>query len=229
MCWNITSSAILASTGTSISAYGWHKKQPIELILALLYFTSMELLQALQYIWINLCGNPYNELFTILGYIHIIFQPFIINMLMMHFIDPKKRSRIFRWVYAITAIGSASMIMELYPFSWTHECTSGLLCGKQLCTMSGIWHLKWNIPLNNLFTPIPTFFPIPLGYVLTGLLLPFFYGAWKPNIMHILFGPGLAWILVGSRQEGATIWCAVSIFLIIAIVWKKPFRQYLYS
>jgi hypothetical protein len=51
--------------------------------MALGYFSSMEVLQAFTYSVIDQCALPSNQIATLLGYLHIAFQPFFINMLSM--------------------------------------------------------------------------------------------------------------------------------------------------
>ena len=81
-----------AALGTT--AYAAYKREPAPLWMALAYFSSMEALQAFTYSMIDQCALPSNQIATLLGYLHIVFQPFVIKMLSMYFIPAAVRERI---------------------------------------------------------------------------------------------------------------------------------------
>ena len=78
----------------------------------------MELLQAVTYVYIDLCDNPNNQILTLLGYLHVAFQPFFVNMVAMYFIPASVKLKIRTTVYTICAIGSLFMLIKMYPFGW---------------------------------------------------------------------------------------------------------------
>jgi len=90
------------------------------------YFALMELLQAVTYIYIDLCDNPSNQILTLLGYIHVAFQPFFVNMVAMYFIPVSVKLKIRTTVYTICAIGSIAMLIKMYPFGWAGSCHIGV-------------------------------------------------------------------------------------------------------
>lgn len=61
----------------------------------------MELLQTCTYTVIDECFNPRNQVATLLGYMHIAFQPFFVNAVVMHFIPKNIGQRIAPGVYAL--------------------------------------------------------------------------------------------------------------------------------
>ena len=69
MCWNGEASAVLAATGVASAAYSALKRNPEPPALwgCLLYFSSMEVLQAVSYTVVNECGNPLNQVLTLFG------------------------------------------------------------------------------------------------------------------------------------------------------------------
>ena len=50
------------------------------------YVSVIEALQAYAYVVVNDCELPANQLVTYFSYLHIVFQPFFINALSLHFI-----------------------------------------------------------------------------------------------------------------------------------------------
>lgn len=230
MCWSLEASAVLAVTGTIATGYAVITRQPKSLYIPLAYFTAMETLQAVQYTVVDLCGMPMNEILTVVGYVHIAFQPFFINMVAMYFIPIHIKERIRAFVYWLCAFAAVSMLIQLYPLAWAGQCMPGsMLCGETLCTVSGSWHIAWNLPLNGLYNMLFTLFHVSMpGYVLVGLILPFLYGSWRLNLYQILCGLVLAFFLTSNPNEAAAIWCLLSIGIVILIVGEKPLRKYLH-
>lgn len=231
MCWSLEASAALAVCGTAMTTYAAYTKKPKELWIPLGYFTAMEGLQAFQYVVVDLCGLPLNEVLTMAAYIHVAFQPFFINMIAMHFIPPKVRAKIAPCVYGLCGIAAASILLQAYPFAWAGSCLEGMvMCGSPLCTTSGDWHLAWNVPYNgltNFMVGIIPYMSIP-GYTLVGMVLPFIYGSWKLNLYLILVGPVVAWQLTTNINEAVAIWCIFSIGIVMLVVDERLLRKYLY-
>ena len=231
MCWSLQASAALTAAGTAGVAAGVCRKQPKALVITLGYFTLMEAIQAFTYPVIDACGASMNQVLTILGFIHIAFQPFFINMVMMYFIPKERRKKISLTVNVLCGFAAVVTLLQLYPFAWARSCIQSVpLCGSPLCSVSGQWHLAWNIPLNglmNMLRPMP-FMGLP-GYFLIGLVLPFLYGSWRANLFHIVLGPLLAYLLTNSLNEAGAVWCTFSIALLLSLVGEKPIRKYLHT
>jgi len=220
MCWSFGASAILAILGLAGSLYLALKKSSSLLWIPIGYFALMEIIQAASYLYLNDCSSPINQLLTFLGYIHITFQPFFINMITMYFIPKKVRHKISGYVYALCFISAVLMLIKVYPFNWAGACIPGAeaLCGINLCSLSGNWHLAWNIPFNRL--------PIGGIHMIAVFILPLIYGAWKPTFYSALFGPILASLLTNNINEVPIIWCLFSVALLLAI-FIKPIMNWL--
>ncbi len=229
MCWSLEASAALAVAGGTATGWAIVKKLPKSLWIPLAYFTAMEALQAVQYIVVDLCGLPANQVLTILGYIHIAFQPFFINMVAMYFIPEHIKNKISKYVYAVCGLAAVSMLAQLYPAAWAGTCIPGsMLCGEMLCTVSGSWHIAWDIPLNGIYNFLDAFYIAMPGYVLAGLVMPFIYGSWKLNLYQMTCGLFLAMLLTDNQNEAAAIWCLLSIGIVILILGERPLRKYLH-
>lgn len=230
MCWSGEASAVLATIGIATTAYAAYKKEPAPLWIALGYFSSMELLQGFTYMFIDNCGHPANQIATLLGYLHIAFQPFFINALSLHFIPKEKAAKVAPWTYAFCFFSVIVMMIQLYPMEWAGQCVQGVstLCGETLCSVSGEWHIAWDVPTNGLGNwfadTAARGFPT---YWAAAFLLPMLYGSWRITIYHILVGPLLADLLTDNPNEWAAIWCLLSIGILILVV-KTPIRKYMY-
>lgn len=233
MCWNGTASTLLATAGIVGTGYAIYKKEPMPLWIALVYFSLMEMLQAFTYSVINQCDNPSNQIATLLGYLHITFQPFFINLVSLFFINQVVARKIAPFVYAVCFCSAIMMLIQLYPFEWAGHCDPQRpLCGEMLCSVRGNWHIAWSVPTNGLgnslarlgWFPWSNGFP---GYVIAGFLLPLLYGSWRFTLYHIIFGMGLASMTTDNINEWPAIWCLLSIGLLLVVV-KTPVRQVLF-
>ena len=228
MCWSGEASAVLAAIGLGTTAYAAYKKEPAALWVTLGYFSLMELIQAYTYSVIDQCALPSNQIATLFGYLHITFQPFFINALSLHFIPRDKAVKIAPYAYTLCFFSAIFMLIQLYPFEWAGQCDEMRpMCGDQLCSVSGEWHIAWEIPTNgigNFWIPVTFGFPT---YCLVAFIMPLLYGSWRMTIYHWLVGPTLSLALTSNPDEWVAIWCLLSIGILLLVV-KTPLRKLLY-
>lgn len=234
MCWSGEASAILAIGGFAGAAYSYKKGEAPELCAALVYFSGMEALQAFTYSVIDRCELPSNQIATIIGYVHIAFQPFFINMVSMHFIPEMVRKKIQPAVYFICLVAAIFYLLRLYPFEWSTPCfnthysfsfSDNLqihvpFCGPKTCSTHGVWHIAWAIPANVSYI-------FDNSYLFAGFILPVLYGSWRLTLYHLITGPMLAWLTTNNSNEFVAVWCLYSIGL-LALLIKTPIRKHLY-
>jgi hypothetical protein len=172
----------------------------------------MEALQAYTYSVIDHCALPANQLATVLGYMHIVFQPFFINMVSLYFIDKRVARRIAPFVYGACFAASIIMLLKLYPFAWAPLCDplSRPMCAESLCSFHGNWHIAWGLPITTLMHQIP-------AYAIVGFILPVLYGSWRFTLWHLLAGPLFAWITTSNIHEWPAIWCLFSLELLLIV------------
>ncbi|MET4130790.1 hypothetical protein ACSSV6_004118 [Roseovarius sp. MBR-38] len=217
MCWSGEASVVLAAVGMTTTAYAAYKKEPAPLWMALGYFSSMELLQAFTYSVIDECALPSNQIATLLSYLHIVFQPFFINMISMYFIPNAVREKIQWPVYTVCFASAIIMLLQLYPFEWAGSCALGeVMCAERLCSVSGDWHIAWDVPTNGMLNFITvdswaSFLTAYPSYFVAAFLMPLIYGSWRLTVYHFLIGPRLAMLLTSNPNEVAAIWCLLSI------------------
>lgn len=231
MCWSGEASTVLAAVGVAGAGYSAFKREPLALWGCLLYFSSMEALQAVSYAVIDQCDTPLNQIMTLFGYLHITFQPFFINAVALYFLPKDVASRAAPWVYAACFVGAISMLLQLYPFSWAGHCQTGRpLCGELLCTVRGEWHLAWLVPTNgigNSLTDNPYLGRGFVAYPLLAFLLPALLGSWRFTTFSYLAGPFAAGLTTSNINEWPAVWCLFSIGLCLAIM-KTPLRRHLH-
>ncbi|MDT8858405.1 DUF5765 domain-containing protein [Paracoccaceae bacterium Fryx2] len=222
MCWGLEVTAAMVGGGALATFVTLRRRERVAIPLTLAYFTLMEALQLAGYLVIDQCDSPVNQSVTLLSMLHIVFQPLIINAFAMELVPAPVRDRMRVWVFGLCAAAAVVMLMQLYPFAWAGQCLPGTpLCGARLCTVSGDWHLAWDIPYNGLLVPFEQRFGLHWGfpaYSAAVFLLPLLYGAWRFVVFHALVGPLLAGSLTTNPNEAPAIWCLVSIgILLIAL------------
>jgi hypothetical protein len=222
MCWNGQASATLATLGFTSTLYIAIKGEDKKLWMPLAYFSLMEMLQAATYTVIDQCGLPLNQILTLLGSLHIAFQPFFVNAFSMHFIPESVYKQIRPFVYGTCFVGTILLFLMIYPFEWANRCDIGHVpfCSEHLCSVSGNWHIAWGAPLNDIKW-------LYLGYFIPVFLVPLLYGSWKFTLYHIMVGPVLARLLTNNINEWPAVWCLMSIGLLLVVI-KSPLRQLLY-
>lgn len=183
------------------------------------YFTFMEALQAAAYPVIDQCGSPRNQVLALLSYLHIAFQPFFANAFAMAILGRAVGMPMRIGAYIVCGVSATTMLLQIFPFPWAGLCPPGVaLCGRELCVVSGDWHLGWTIPYTNLVPPIGPVFGFTLvfpTYFIATFVVPAFYGAWRFSLFHLLFGPVLARALTSNVNEFPAIWCLFSVGIII--------------
>lgn len=218
MCWSVEASVAVAVFGTAATGVAKARGQPFAIWGTLGYFTFMELLQVAGYQVVDDCGTTSNSGVTLLSYLHIVFQPIVINAFAMELVPEAVRLRVRKWVFGLSAGSACVMLAQLIQWPALGECTAGSpLCAGNLCTVSGNWHIAWNIPYNALMVPLDRSLGVQSGfptYMAAVFLLPLVYGAWRFVLLHMLTGPMLAWALTSNPNEMPAVWCLFSIVIL---------------
>lgn len=220
MCWSLGVSAAMVGLGGAATAVTLRRGDRPAVPVTLGYFTVMEALQVWGYTVIDQCGSPANQTVTLLSVLHIVFQPLVINAFAMALVPRRVGAGMQALVFGLCAASSVLMLLQLYPFAWAGPCLPGSqLCAERLCTVSGEWHLAWDVPYNGLLLGMPwpdwvagLGFP---SYMVAVFGLPLLYGAWRLALFHLLAGPMLAGVLTGNPNEVPAIWCLFSILIIL--------------
>ncbi len=232
MCWGTGVTATMVLAGTAGAIVTWRRGDPVAVSFTLGYFALMEALQFAGYLAIDQCGTPANRTITLLSVLHIVFQPIVINAFAMEFVRPGLPARTRRIVFCLSGLASAVMLVQLLPVPQFGTCSPGVaLCGAELCTVSGDWHLAWTFPYNGLLVSLEQMIRTSLGfptYFLGVFLLPLFYGAWRFAVFHGVVGPLLATHLTSNPDEAPAIWCLFSISIIIISLLPPVRRQFEY-
>jgi hypothetical protein len=220
MCWSEGASLAMVGIGAVATGVTWRRGEARAISATLAWFTLMEALQLAGYQVVDACASPANRAVTVLSYLHIAFQPLFINAFGMALVGAAITPRMRRRVYGLSALASALLLLRLVPMGWAGSCLPGdVLCGPGWCTVSGTWHLGWEVPLNDMWTPIlgawiSSWLQFP-AYLFAVFGLPLIYGAWRWAVFHAVLGPMLAQALTSDPNEMPAVWCLFSIGLIL--------------
>ncbi len=219
MCWSENASIAMVGLGAAATLVTARRGEAPAIPVTIGYFTLMEALQVAGYRVLDQCGTSANQTVTILSYLHIALQPLFINAFAMAVAPTAVSARMRRNVYAFAALCSVMLLMRLVPFDWAGPCLPGrVLCGPEWCTISGNWHLGWQVPLNNMWETLTGIYFKPFqfsDYLLASFVLPLFYGAWRFVVFNLAAGPILANILTNNANEMPAIWCLFSIGILL--------------
>jgi hypothetical protein len=212
MCWSATASLALGTSGLGIAAIAHERGSTPAFTIPLAYFSLMEFIQYFSYATIDQCALSSNTTLTLLSYVHIALQPVFFNMILMAGVPGGVAPRMRRRVYALSLLASVVMLLKLVPIQPATLCAIGeSLCGQTLCTVSGNWHLAWQVPYFDAPLPGDIFY----YYAAAIFIMPLFYGAWMGSALAFVSGPILAYFLArGNPNEWPAIWCFYSVALV---------------
>ncbi len=183
------------------------------------YFAIMEALQLWGYGVLDECNTTSNRTVTQLSYLHIAAQPFFINAFAMELVPEPVKRRVKTFVFAGCAVSGLIMLAQILPIHRLGSCMPGsAMCAERWCTVSGDWHIAWEVPYNGLLLPAERIFGIYSGfptYMIAVFILPLVYGAWRFVIINAIAGPILAASLTTNPSEMPAIWCLFSIAILL--------------
>lgn len=187
------------------------------------YFAFMEFLQFLQYLVIDECNAPINVFWTVLGWLHICFQPLFSN-LAFSALDNRNniKQRDETWKFILKFCFASGFLMSLriiIPIiyensagkyqSFLKMCNENIegVCGQRTCSETGNYHIKWT------FKMIKPSYPFPglAVHFLNMFITPIIMGQCFGSIALFMTGPMLALFFDVSDGERASILCFFSI------------------
>lgn len=225
MCWSETASVAMIGIGATATVVSAKQGHPKAIWLTLAYFTFMEVLQIGGYMVIDDCGSAANKSITVMSFLHIAFQPFVINAFMMELLPEHVRLRIRGWVYGLCGLAVLVMLAQLLPSDTYGTCNLDRgLCGEAFCTVTGDWHLAWEVPYNGFFNSYSVVVGDMPSYALSVFLLPVLYGAWRFAIFNAVIGPILSRALTSNPNEAPAIWCLFAIGILLVALSPKTRR-----
>ena len=205
----------MAAGGLVAAFYVYAKTKEKRFFIGIFYFFLMEFLQGFQYIWIDQCDNPINQVLTFLGFFHIVWQPFFLHY-MCSGLEVSQNDKVkYKAILGLCFLGGIWLLSRHLAAPWafyppSDACPSTeWLRGNQLCTFSGNYHLSWSVPMYD-----QTYFSPGASVHFFLMFAPFMVLGRKMIVLGLftlLTGPILASYITASLFEQASIWCFFSI------------------
>ncbi len=150
--------------------------------------------------------NRRNQVLSTMSWIHISFQPLIVNLFFSYFAPNRaKEYRLVIWLCGIYAIFNMFRLRELRG-SISEECQSNptSICKPNTCSYMGVRHLAYGFQLQ---TADDIRSPSWFSYLLLSFAPVFILGPRSLGAVHL--GVAFLAVLLGSGNWGETsaIWC----------------------
>lgn len=221
MCWSPEASLALGVAGMTTAAYTARKKEQRGWAIALAFFSAMEFIQFYSYSSIDQCGSPANQWGTYISYAHIILQPIFFNMIYVSALGYTLSRRARAYIYGAASFFSLILLIKIIPFQAASICHVGAtLCGAAWCTVSGSWHLAWQVPLYT--WPLPG--DLLIYYALAIFVLPLFYGAWR-GVLYVDVTLVIAYATTQNPNEWPAVWCLFSVAFMLLMLSGEYVQQ----
>jgi len=221
-------SAAFAAIGLFSAWWVYSRTYNIELASGIFFFFTMELLQAIQYVFIASglddpnCHTTINKILTLAGFLHICLQPYFCHVINASLTKSEKYLDRYVVIKRLCLIGGFLLfsrhflayipMLNTMNISETNKSTEWLR-GDQLCTFKTqtMYHLGWSVPMAD-----PSYFVMGAGIHSFLMFAPFFAlyekkGMILQGCFLFLFGPVLASAISDNLMEQASIWCFFSI------------------
>jgi len=222
MCFSFEMSATFAALGLFCSWWIYSRTSNTGLASGVFFFFTMELLQAVQYLFIAdslespVCDTFMNKFLTVLGFLHICLQPYFTHVINASLTKNEKYLDRYQVIKRLALIGGG-MLFTRFLLSYQWETTLGSqqstewLRGNKLCTYRGNYHLAWSVPMAD-----PTYV-IPGAAIHSFMMFAPFFALYEKKGMVIqgaflfAFGPYMASWITPNLMEQASVWCFFSI------------------
>lgn len=227
MCYNTSVSFLFAAIGILITFYislfdKVLNKSGIQYILG--YYSTMEILQGIQYFYVNQCSNFMNIILTEFAYLLIIFQPLMWNIFFYVNSNTLDKRIFFTAICLCIPWLIVNLLARLlydknkYP---QNEQNSPHAKDK-VCTKRKLSHLYWEWTSANFGEMNANFFMYFMVWFIPALISKKFR-----NVSFVIIGSALfaAYITYLTEEPVvfASLWCYISVpaFLVIIFVINK--------
>jgi len=228
MCFDQKTSFGFAALGFYLAYYVHSRTNNRNLAIGVFYFFLMELLQGFQYFWIDQCSSPVNKILTLVGFLHICYQPYFTHIINSSLTKNPKFLDQYTIILRLCLLGGTMLFARYFLAGYSTDAitsdfttfrngsipacshrTPEWLRGEELCTYKGKYHLAWSIPFYD-----ATYFS-PSAAIHSFLMFGPFFVMKRNMVIQGIFlwalGPYLASWITDNLQEQASIWCYFSI------------------
>ncbi|AYV78048.1 MAG: hypothetical protein Edafosvirus4_32 [Edafosvirus sp.] len=223
MCYNQSMSLSFAILGI----IGWcvtdkKKYGPEAMIIA--FYTTMEILQTIQYSYLDLCNTFENKFLTIIAHILVCVQPSLWNWYRMR--KNNNNRKIFTAFFWAGIIFAVFYTLRLF-WGWLDTTANfpiyEMNVGKTMCTIQGPSHVCWMLPYASFQGLEPNYFTYLLIWFFPTLYEDTY---WLPKITFWIGQIALVHWTTPSMHENNSVWCLWSVPLFIGFFVTLYFKQH---
>uniref|UniRef100_A0A6C0IEZ5 Uncharacterized protein n=1 Tax=viral metagenome TaxID=1070528 RepID=A0A6C0IEZ5_9ZZZZ len=223
MCYNSEMSFIFAAIGSIVIMYIYFSQNKIKdtgIQYILIFYTLMEILQGIQYFYINQCSNIWNKILTEIAYVLVILQPLIWNVYYFsnsNFCD--KNIFITAIWFSIVWITVNVLSRLLYDKNIFNNMTklNSFFASNKVCTKQKKSHLYWEWPSANFYDFNANFFSYLMIWFIPALISTKFRSTSIIVIISALLA-GAASIYANEGITFTALWCYVSVPIVLAVL-----------
>ena len=227
MCYNSEMSFAFASIGIVALAYLYTYKKSIAasgIQYLLIFYIFMELLQGIQYFFVNQCSNFVNIFLTEIAYILVLVQPLMWNMF-YYFNSVESDKKVF-----LVAIVSfvVWMILDIsarvmYDKTGNNKTKKhGFFAGDKVCTKKQKTHLYWEWTSANFGDLNATVLSYYLIWFIPALFSSQFRNTSILMMVLALFSAFIA-MLNNEFFTFASLWCYISVPIFVCVIFNYMF------
>ena len=223
MCYNSTISFSFFGVGVIASLYIYLFAPLVRktgVYWLLLFYSLMELLQGVQYFYVNQCNLWINQMLTEVAYVFVLLQPLIWNLYFYinSALCEKPIFLLAMWLCVCWIIVNASARL-LYNKDNRHSQTKKIstFAGKQVCTKKKLTHLYWEWTSAN-FGDLNANF---LTYLLLWFIPALVSGKhWLTSVVLICSALVGAYMSIVSKEPFifTSVWCYISVPIVILVI-----------
>jgi len=230
MCYNPPMAFTLFGIGVALSAYIKVFKPVLartHIVMILVFYSLMELLQGVQYYWVNECSSKVNKYLTEVAYAFVVIQPFLWNLFFYLNSDGCEK-HIFKTAMVLSLLwvffNVAARVTYKNPGIDDQTPQMSVFASDKVCTRKKATHLYWTWTSANFFDFTATYLFHLMFWFVPALLT-------RKHRMSsiILMASAVVSIMIGyALGEPFTFtsaWCYVSIPVVILVLINIMFQS----
>lgn len=191
----------------------------------LVFYGFMELLQGIQYAYVNNCSHFMNKVLTEIAYMFVVVQPFIWN-LFFYVNSDKCEKNYFAVGMAIALVWMFVHILSRLMYRLDHPKLTKVdstAAGTQTCTRQQVYHLYWEWPMYNFGEFRATYLTHLLIWFVPALLSSRFRMAALILVGSAIVS-GIIVYMLGEPHVFTSAWCWVSVPIVLFVLLSEVTR-----
>lgn len=193
---------------------------PWRILVTVVFLAIKEWLQLMLYGQLEKEGASTNRALTVLSWIHISFQPLVVNLFISAFSKKPQLYDVPLMLCLIFAVANMVRLKDLGVVSEAAMCSEERamnVCRPQTLSEPGKLHLAYGMAL--ISADVYSFVPTMFTYYLLMFGPAYIIGDWQIASIHAVVAGASALAAPGNAGEAGAMWCLNSFWIGILAVW----------